>query len=303
MLDKYIWGKVKRISPEAPVQIVNVDRETYVPGGAANVAANIASLGASAFMVSIVGNDSARDILVAEMKKRNVNTDGVFVDSSKPTIQKVRIIGHNQQLLRIDYEKDNYVDNSVEEDIIGFVKNNLDEIDAVILSDYAKGVVTERVAKKVIDAANSHGKIIVIDPKPRHKAYYKNVTLITPNNTEASEMTGIYGDSDEDVHKMGEIIMSELGCNVLVTRGENGMMLFDRNSGKNIITIPTKAKEVYDVTGAGDTVVAVLALALCSGASFKDSALLANYAAGIVVGKVGTSTASITELRKSIEDD
>ena len=199
MLDKYIWGKVKRISPEAPVQIVNVDRETYVPGGAANVAANIASLGASAFMVSIVGNDSARDILVAEMKKRNVNTDGVFVDSSKPTIQKVRIIGHNQQLLRIDYEKDNYVDNSVEEDIIGFVKNNLDEIDAVILSDYAKGVVTERVAKKVIDAANSHGKIIVIDPKPRHKAYYKNVTLITPNNTEASEMTGIYGDSHQDV--------------------------------------------------------------------------------------------------------
>ncbi len=301
MLDKYIWGKVKRISPEAPVQIVNVDRESYVPGGAANVASNITSISANAFMVSIVGNDTAKNILIEELKKRNVNTDGIFIDDSKPTVQKVRVIGHNQQLLRIDYEKDHRINTDVEQKVIAYIEKMMPKIDAIIISDYSKGLVTENVAKHAIEEANKQRKIAVIDPKPKHKKYYANSTIITPNNTEASELTGISGEEDEEISEMGKTIMAEINSNVLITRGERGMTLFEKNG--NITNIPTKAKEVYDVTGAGDTVVAVLTAALCTGANYFESASLANYAAGIVVGKVGTSSVTIDEIKKSIEND
>lgn len=300
MLDKYIWGKVSRISPEAPVQIVNVERETYAPGGAANVANNIASLNATTYMAGIIGNDTARDILLKELRRRSINTDGIIEDKTKPTIQKVRVIGQNQQLLRIDYEKDDYINTEIEERMINYTTKLIRQADAIIISDYAKGAITERVVRHVRDLTRKSNKLIIIDPKPKHKAYYKNVDLITPNHYEASEMTGIAGEGDVEIVKIGKMLLSELKSTILITRGEKGMALFEQN-GK-ITNIPTKAKEIYDVTGAGDTVVATVTVALSAGASIIDAATIANHAAGIVVGKIGTSTVSVEELKINVEN-
>jgi D-glycero-beta-D-manno-heptose-7-phosphate kinase len=302
MLDKYIWGDVSRISPEAPVQVVNVVKESYAPGGAANVANNITSLSAGSSMVGIVGDDSTKSVLIDELKKRNIDVNGIFTDANKPTIQKVRVIGKNQQLLRFDYEKKGYVDGKTENDVLDFISKKIDKIDAVIVSDYAKGVITRNLMDNLKELCNKKNKIIVIDPKPEHKGFYKNVTLITPNHTEAHQMTGLVEDSDikKDLRKMGKQLLSELDSSVLITRGEKGMSLFEKD-GK-VTHIPTFAKEVFDIVGAGDTSVAALALALASGASLEEAAIIANHAAGITVGKIGTSTVSIDELRRSIEN-
>lgn len=288
MLDKYILGKVDRISPEAPVQVVEVKEEEYLPGGAANVANNIASLKGNAIMVGIVGDDNESNILIKELKNRNINTDGIITDSKKPTTQKVRILGHQQQLLRIDYEKKEYINKELESKIIEFIKQKINNINAIIISDYAKGVITQELITKIKEIAGT--KIIIVDPKPKHKGFYNNVSLITPNIKEAKEMT----EKEENLTK-------ELNTSVLITKGENGMSLYEKEG--NITNIPTKAKEVYDVSGAGDTVVATLALALSSDATLKQAAILANHAAGITVGKVGTSTVSIEELKKGIENE
>ncbi|MAE43367.1 D-glycero-beta-D-manno-heptose-7-phosphate kinase [Candidatus Woesearchaeota archaeon] len=303
MLDKYIWGEVSRISPEAPVQVVNVEKESYAPGGAANVANNIAALNAQSIIVGIVGEDTTKDTLIKELKKRNIDTNGIFIDNDKPTIQKVRVLGRNQQLLRFDYEKKGYVNNKTENDIFDFISKKIDEIDAVVVSDYAKGVIAKNLMEQLIDLCSKKNKIIVVDPKPKHKTFYKNSTLISPNHTEAHQMTGIIeeGNVKEEIEKMGKILIEELSSNVLITRGEKGMSLFEKN-GKTTHT-PTFAKEVYDIVGAGDTSVATLTLALASGASFEQAAIIANHAAGITVGKIGTSTVSIEELKTSIEDE
>jgi D-beta-D-heptose 7-phosphate kinase/D-beta-D-heptose 1-phosphate adenosyltransferase len=287
MLDKYIFGKVDRISPEAPVQVLEVEKEEYTPGGAANVANNIASLQANASIVGTVGNDNEANILLNELKKRNINTEGIFTDKNKPTTRKVRILGHKQQLLRIDYEKKEYINKEIENNILNFIKNTTN-IDAIIISDYAKGVITKNLIENIKTIAQN--KIIIVDPKPKHKDLYKNVTLITPNLKEAKEMT----DKEEN-------LINELNSPILVTKGENGMSLLEKDG--NITNIPTKAKEVYDVSGAGDTVVATLALALSSNATLKQAATLANHAAGITVGKIGTSTVTIEEIRNSIENE
>ncbi len=302
MLDKYIWGEVTRISPEAPVQIVNVSRESYAPGGAANVANNIAALDASSIIVGVVGNDGTRDILSNELKKRNIDVSGLITDDNKRTIKKVRVFGRSQQLLRFDYEKKDDVDAKTEGLIFSFISKKIEGIDAVIVSDYAKGTITKRLMEKLVKLCNDKGKIIVVDPKPKHKEFYKNVTLITPNNKEANEMAGFAEEdsSDEHVEKIGKQLLRELNSTVLVTRSERGMALFEKNG--DITSIPTFAKEVYDIVGAGDTVVASVALALASKASFRDASIIANYAAGITVGKVGTSTVSTEELKEKIEN-
>ncbi|MBS3132452.1 D-glycero-beta-D-manno-heptose-7-phosphate kinase [Candidatus Woesearchaeota archaeon] len=302
MLDKFIWGEVNRISPEAPVQVVAVTKENFVPGGAANVSNNIASLGAGAVMTGIVGNDNAKDELVMELEKKKVDVSGMFVDRERPTIQKVRVIGRSQQLLRFDYEKKGYLDAHIEDQIFAFIESRIDEIDAVIVSDYAKGTVTKGLMENLIELCNSKGKIIVIDPKPQHRDFYRGATLITPNHTEAHQMANFFeeNNNNEEIEGMGKKLMEYLGSNVLITRGEKGMSLFEKN-GK-VTHIPTFAKEVYDIVGAGDTSVATLTLALAAGASFREAAMIANYAAGIVVAKIGTATASIDELKKSIED-
>ena len=301
MLDKYIWGEVSRVSPEAPVQVVKVDKESYAPGGAANVANNAAALNGATYMIGRVGGDEANKILVSELKNRQINTDGIFEDKHKPTIQKVRVIGKGQQLLRFDYEKKGYLDEGMERKIVDFVIKRIQNIDAIIISDYAKGVITKNLAEKLIRLANEKKKIIIIDPKPKHKDFYKNASLITPNNSEACEMLNVEEKNEEDIIKVGKKLLEVLNTPLIITKGEKGIAIFEKNG--EITNIPTKAKEVYDIIGAGDTVVATLALALASNATLKEAATLANYAAGITVGKVGTSTVTVEEIKKAIEDE
>lgn len=299
MLDKYIWGDVSRISPEAPVQVVNVVRETYEAGGAANVANNISSLGAKAFMVGIAGEDEAKNILLNELKKRNIDTKGIFTDKDKPTTQKIRIVGKSQQLLRVDYEKKEHIHKYIEESILQFLSAIITQIDVVVISDYAKGVLTANICKNLIEISKSHDKKIVVDPKPEHMNFYSNVSLITPNNLEASQMSDIEDGSNESAMEMGKKLMRFLNANVLITQGEKGMSLFEKDGA--VSHIPAKAKEVYSLIGAGDTVVATLSLALASGASMKEAAVLSNIAAGIKVGKIGTATVSIEEIKKELQ--
>jgi len=300
MLDKYIWGDVSRISPEAPVQVVNVQRETYAPGGAANVAANIAALSGQAYMIGIVGDDRASEKLIEELETRGINVEGVVSDSGRPTTQKVRIIGKNQQLLRVDYEKRGDTEADVENEMIDFISEVIKDIDVIVVSDYAKGAVTERVMQKLMELSAHPQKKVVIDPKPSHKSLYKNATVISPNHLEAFQMAGIDAEESSRVDEVGLKLLRELDSSILITRGEKGMSLYEK-SGK-ITTVPTYAQEVYDIIGAGDAVVATLALGLATGLSMKEAAILANHAAGIVVRKLGTSTASMEELEQSIQN-
>ena len=301
MLDKYIWGEVSRVSPEAPVQVVKVDKESYAPGGAANVASNVASLNGTTYMIGLVGDDSANKMLISELKNRQINTEGMVEDKNRPTIQKVRVIGKGQQLLRFDYENGDYLDQEMEKKILDFVVKRIQNIDAIIISDYAKGIITKNLAEQLIKLANEKKKVIIIDPKPKHKDFYKNATLITPNNDEACEMLNVEEKDDNALINVGKKLLEDLNSPLIITRGEKGMAIFEKNS--EITNIPTKAKEVYDIVGAGDTVVATLALALASNATLKEAATIANYAAGVTVGKVGTSTTTIEEIKKTLEDE
>ena len=300
MLDKYIWGDVTRISPEAPVQIVNVAREDYIPGAASNVAANIADLGAKVWMIGVVGNDTTRDKLIRELNKKNVNSDYLITDADKRTILKVRVFGRKQQLIRFDYEKKGYIGKDSEEKVIEAVKNICDETDAIIVSDYAKGTITYGLMQSLKVLCSKNSIPLIVDPKPEHKEFYKNVTLITPNTTEAKKMIGLNEEDNEDIEIIGEKLLEELDSNILITRSEKGMSLFEKE-GKTL-NIPTYAKQVYDIIGAGDTSVAALALALVSGANLEQAAIIANHAAGITVAKVGTSTVTAEELKRSIEN-
>lgn len=299
MLDKYIWGDVARVSPEAPVQVVKVEKESFSPGGAANVANNVASLNGTTYMIGIVGNDYANKKLIEELKSRGINIDGIIEDRNKPTIQKVRVIGKGQQLIRFDYEKSNYLDAGMENKVFDFVNKRIHNIDAIVISDYAKGIITKNLAEKLIKLANNKKKIIIIDPKPKHKNFYKNASLITPNHKEACEMVDSEESNSDTIIKIGKRLQNELKAPLIITRGEQGMTIIE----DEITNISTKAKEVYDIVGAGDTVVATLALALSSNATLKEAAILANYAAGITVGKVGTSTVRVDEIKKAVENE
>ena len=300
MLDKYIWGEVSRISPEAPVQVVNVLKETYAPGGASNVASNASALKGKVFMVGIAGNDEAKEILLEELKKRGVNTEGILIYKDKPTTQKVTIVGRGQQLLRVDYENKEHIHKETEHNLIKFLEKIIEGIDAIVISDYAKGVITTALINTLIGTAKKFNKPIIVDPKPKHLDLYSNVTLITPNNAEASEMTDLEDGSDDVVEGMGSKLLKHLNTNVLITRGEKGMSLFEKNG--SITHIPAKAKEVYSIIGAGDTVVATISLAIASSASLKEAATLANIAAGIKVGKIGTASVSVEEIKREIEN-
>lgn len=301
MLDKYIWGDVSRISPEAPVQVVRVGTESFSPGGAANVASNVSFLQAQAHMIGIVGNDEAGKTLVSELSQKNINTGGIIVKPESPTIQKTRIMARGQQLLRVDHEDLFRLEPETERRVIGFVEGLIEGIDAIIISDYAKGIVTKNIAESIIRMANEKGKITIIDPKPKNMAFYKNCTLITPNSKEAAEMISLDDDSEEGLIEGGKALMKTLCTSLIITRSEKGMTILEKSG--EITNIPTKAKEVYNIVGAGDTVVATLALALSSGASLKESAILANYAAGVKVGKVKVPTVEISEIREAIEND
>jgi len=299
MLDKYIWGEVSRISPEAPVQVVNVLRETFEAGGAANVASNISTLNGNALIVGITGNDEPRKMLLEELRNKNIDVEGILIDKDKPTTQKIRVMGKSQQLLRIDYEKNENIQNNTEQLILNFLEKKIKDVDVVVISDYAKGVITKEVSRKIIQLSRQNSKPLIVDPKPKHREFYKDVTLITPNNTEASEMSGIEEGTDKSVAEMGKRLIESLNTTVLITRREKGMSLFEKNG--NVTHFPANAKEVYSLIGAGDTVVATIALALASGADFNEAAVLSNIAAGIKVGKMGTASVSIDEIKAVIE--
>jgi len=293
MLDKYIFGKVYRISPEAPVPVIDVERERYVPGGAANAAANVATLGGDAHLFGIVGNDLAKEILLDAVKSYSIDTSGVVSDARRQTIQKIRVVGQNQQLIRIDYEDKEYLDDNRGLQILKKIKE-MERIDVMLISDYAKGSLSKELLRQMIAFARENKIPVIVDPKPRHMHFYKGCSLLTPNKTEAEEMSGIKLRTEQDVERAGTILRDTLDCDVLLTRGEEGMSLFERNA--NPVHIPTVAKEVFDVSGAGDTVIATLSLAIASGATLKEAAMMANQAAGIKVSKLGTAPVLLKEL-------
>lgn len=301
ILDRYIFGKVSRISPEAPVPVVDVMKESYLLGGAANVANNIIALGGQATVAGVIGRDRAGDVVKELMTGCNISMDSVIVDS-RPTTVKTRVIAHNQQVVRFDREDRRKLDGK---DLISFMENirkALPLFDAVIISDYMKGVVSASLVKQVVRYAKQNRTFVAVDPKVGHFHLYKNVSLITPNLKEASEGSGVDIRDDKSLLKAGKTLLTRLSCMaVLVTRGEEGMSLFERDTrGIRVTHIPTVAKKVYDVTGAGDTVIAAFTLAHAAGASMQDAATMSNHAAGIVIGEVGTAAVSPDDLLQSL---
>jgi rfaE bifunctional protein kinase chain/domain len=301
MLDEFIWGDVSRISPEAPVPVVEIRRESTHLGGAANVLSNLLALGAQACVIGVVGKDAAAEKIRATLRDDGgVQTDDLLIaDDSRPTTIKTRIIAHNQMVVRTDRERRTPVNGDTEERIIVAVKAAIENASALVVSDYDKGVVTPRILAEVLPAA--YGRMpVLVDPKTRNFDSYRPATLVTPNHHEALRLTNLEEDSDASLTEAARMIRRRLGCDaVLITRGDRGMMLFEAE--QEPVFVETSAREVYDVTGAGDTVIATLAAGLAAGASMTEAAMLANHAAGIVVGKLGTATATAKEVLDSIQ--
>jgi len=292
MLDKYIWGHVIRISPEAPVPVVEVKKDTSCFGGAGNASYNLESLGAFPLLVGVIGNDPE-----GEWIKKNIpDSRGVFTDKKRPTTVKIRIIAHHQQVVRVDYEKANPISTQIEEKIFDFIRT--EKYDGILISDYNKGLLTKTLMEKVLSFAKKKKIPVFVDPKVKHFHLFSPVTLITPNHFEAEKIVHHECYTDAQAEKVCQKILTRISARyIILKRGEQGMTVFEK--GKKAIHIPTIAKEVFDVTGAGDTVNATAALALLSGASILEAAVLANTAAGIVVGKIGTATITPEELINS----
>ncbi len=289
MMDKYIWGTVTRISPEAPVPVVKVSKDTLCLGGAGNVGHNLETLGAFPLFVGVVGRDKE-----GEWIKKNVpESRGIVVDEQRPTIVKTRIIAHHQQVVRVDWEKKSAISPNLENQMYQFIQE--EKYDGILISDYNKGTLSKSLMNKVLPYAQEKKIPVFVDPKIDNFFLFSPVTLITPNHNEAERIIHHACDTNAQAEEAGERILSRISSRYLILkRGEQGMTVFEK--GKKAYHIPTTAREVYDVTGAGDTVIAVGALALLSGASIRQAALLANTAAGIVVGKLGTATLSTEEL-------
>lgn len=300
IMDHFIWGKVRRISPEAPVPVVEVASESILLGGSANVANNIHSLGGVALVAGIIGRDADGVTLVGELKKKGISADGIIVDASRPTTIKTRIVAHGQQLVRFDRERKERIDAKTTDKLIAFLKKGVKTVDIVVISDYAKGLITETLLDEIFAICKSSGVPVAVDPKVEHFDFYTGANVVTPNNLEASQASGVDIVDEKSLHRAGEVLYNRLGCEaLLITRGEHGMSLFERETDTHI---PTVAKEVYDVSGAGDTVIGVLALSLAAGASFREAAVLANFAAGVVVGKIGTATVTPDELTDAVAE-
>ena len=295
ILDQFIWGDVSRISPEAPVPVVWVKRESYMPGGACNVAHNITALGANVALVGIIGEGRTGQFLLSALEEAGIDTTGILQDQSRPTTHKVRVIAHSQQVVRIDREKVEPLPQSVINKIIRNIESKIKNADAVIIEDYGKGLITSSLVKKIVELGKRYKKIISVDPKKEHFRYYQGVTTITPNKSEIEEAVGLKIEDDASLKKAGEKLLKKLNVrSVLITLGEKGMCLLEK--GKPAVHIPTMARQVYDVSGAGDTVIASYTLAVVSGAALPQAAYIANQASGIVVGKIGTATVTKREL-------
>lgn len=304
ILDHFVWGKVSRISPEAPVPVVNVQREEYLLGGSANVLNNIVALGGQAELCGTVGQDKAGDWVLSALAARGDRGAGI-VRTERPTTLKTRVLAQGQQIVRIDREESGPLPSDALHQVVDWLGRNLSRFDAVLVSDYAKGMVGEstmQALRHALDQVRRSGRAIpwVVDPKPVNMAHLTGATVVTPNHHEAAQMSGLPIRGEENLLAAAGIIQNELSCAaVLITLGSGGMALLEGDTPSLLQRIPTVAREVFDVTGAGDTVAATLALGLAAGASLYDAAMLANHAAGIVVGKVGTATASVPELLAS----
>jgi D-beta-D-heptose 7-phosphate kinase/D-beta-D-heptose 1-phosphate adenosyltransferase len=300
MLDEFLWGRVARISPEAPVPVVEVTRESYLLGGAGNVAGNVRSLGGEAVVAGVVGRDAAGERLREALARAGIEDAVAVAPDSRPTTLKTRVIAHHQQVVRADRERAEEISGELEKNLAARMEQALPRCRAVVLSDYLKGVLTSGIMKRLLAAARAAGIPVFVDPKVRHFARYRRVAVVTPNQAEAEEATGVRIRTPRDLEAAGRRIVGRLECQAaLITRGEHGMSLFPR-SGRTL-HIETAAREVFDVTGAGDTVVAALALAASAGASLPHAAMLANVAAGVVVGKLGTATASPQEILAALD--
>jgi len=295
MLDEFVWGKVNRISPEAPVPVVWVQAESVMPGGAANVANNVRALGGQVQMAGVVGQDRWGDVFLEELAKRKIDTAGVLREPSRSTTVKTRVIAQHQQVVRVDREHHASLTASVINRLVAFVRKQLAEVDVLIIEDYGKGVITRSFLEAVIPLARANRKLITVDPKEEHFDLYREVTAITPNRAEAGAAVGRELETEAHVEEAGRELLRKLRCEaVLITLGEDGMCLFERGGRRT--RIPTVAQEVFDVAGAGDTVIGTFALALASGASRPEAAVLANLTAGIVVGKLGVAVATPEEI-------
>jgi rfaE bifunctional protein kinase chain/domain len=300
MLDEFIVGRVDRISPEAPVPVVEFDRDEYRAGGAANVAHNVRALGGEVQLVGLVGADASRDRLLDELRAQGIATGGLVTDPGRRTTRKQRIVtNRNQQVARVDYESDAEAAGEVEEELTGRVEACCGTASVVVVSDYLKGAITRQVMATAVQRGRERERPVLVDPKIPHIDYYRGASLITPNHHEAETATHIRIKTDGDAARAARLFMERTRSeSVLITRGEHGMCLFD---GSRESHLPAVAREVADVTGAGDTVIATLALSLAAGATLHQAASLANHAAGVVVAKFGAATVTPEELLAAIE--
>ncbi len=296
MLDHYLWGSCERISPEAPVQVVDIKNETTLLGGAGNVISNLVSLGAKVCVASVVGEDENGDKIESILKDKNIKTDSLIRQKDRKTSKKSRVMASHQQVVRFDKESKEPISASSEELLLKLVENELREAEALLLSDYGKGVLTPNLTQKIITLANEKNIPTLIDPKGSDYSKYKNATLITPNKAEASMATGIKIEDEESLKKAGEFLKNDLNLKyAIITLSEDGMAIFQDAPMKKIDTV---AREVYDVTGAGDTVLATLGFALGCKLEIEEAAMFATLAAGVVVGKLGSATTTLEEISK-----
>ncbi len=302
MLDRYIWGSVSRISPEAPVPVVDMETEQARLGGAANVARNIKSLGGEPLLVGVIGADNSGKQLFDIVRECGFSSDGIIVDSARPTTVKTRVIAHNQHVVRIDRELKTEISPAIQTNILNVLRTQMRTIDGIIIEDYNKGVVVRELIHRLVELARAEGKVVTVDPKFNNFFEYRNVTVFKPNRKEAEEVLGMRLRTEADIHQAGKALIERLGAqNILLTLGEHGMTLFE-GSGK-VSHVPTKARNVADVSGAGDTVISTLTMALAGGASVKEAAMLANYAGGIVCGYIGIVPVNKAELRQMVLSD
>jgi rfaE bifunctional protein kinase chain/domain len=305
MLDEYIEGSIERISPEAPIPVVSIfNREAdRRPGGAANVFNNLSSLGGkNIFMCGIVGDDAAGEALKKQLHARGAEIAGLVVEPGRPTTVKTRIIAHNQQVIRLDREERAPISRQSRQKVIDYIKEKLSAVHALVISDYEKGLITEPLLREIIASALRRGIVVAVDPKFSNFRHFKKVTIVVPNLKEARAFARQELESPEDVLAAARYILKALGCEyVLIKKGELGMTLVDRKG--HAVSIPTAALEVYDVTGAGDTVISSLVLAQSAGASWEEAARIANVAAGIAVSHLGTTTVELRELQNRIQNN
>jgi len=295
MLDEFIWGRVARISPEAPVPVVEVTGQSFHLGGAGNVAANVRSLGGEPALLGVIGGDEAGRRIEEALTETGVVSCLEVLGSGRPTTVKTRIVAHNQQVVRTDREDASDIPGDIETAILEALRRELPSSEALVISDYEKGAVTASLLRKTLPLARRQRVPVFVDPKLRHFRRYRGVALVTPNQAETEQATGLPLPDDHALVAGGRRILSQLGCRAaLVTRGEHGMSLFER--GRRPVHVSASAREVFDVTGAGDSVIATMALAVVAGATLPEAAVLANCAAGVVVGKVGTAQATPDEM-------